>query len=716
MAVPIPPRIRGLSYVKDLGSGGFADVYLYRDESLGRLVAVKVPRPELVDDEWLTVLWREARIMAGLRHPNIGRVYSVGLSLDDRPYVEMAYFPNESLAKAARRAPLRVADVLRIGVQLSGAVETAHRAGLLHRDIKPGNILMNQFGDIALTDFGIAAPAHSIDDGSDTHLSVPWAPPEVIFLTSPADVRSDVYSLAATLWTLLAGHSPYEPPGSDNRIQALALRVRDWAPPPTGRPDVPASLEALLAQGLAKDPSRRPPTAAEFGRRLQAIEEELHLAVTPFQAQGEGAADATTTRTVSFPRPDPPKSRRTFRGLVVVVVALTLVAAGLGLALWRVASEPNPVATTTVTATATEPPPGPLETVGPGEVATSGVWVWGWPGITGDGTFRGTSVLTQVPGLERIVDVTIACRSVIAMDGSGAVWAWGANDCGEAGLVDGVPGHVLEPVRLPMPAWPELDCCGMLAVEGGTTAAFAIASMYGHNEVYGWGDGEALGHLGLTGPQTYQRIGYPTELIDIVAIDASTGGAALDSDGQVWRWGATEPSSYVTPPEPTQVEGLEDVIAIAVDRRVALAVTADGAVWSWGQATPGYGDSLGNPFFTIEGLPPAAAAETDGSTVWVIAQDGTLWAFGDNDRGQFGDGTRTSSATPVQVPGIEKAATVRAWNGGVWVIGQDGSLWSWGSSDGTGAEADQLAPHRVTAVEKALDIAVGEFGGVVLVA
>jgi len=286
------PQIPGLAYQKDLGTGGFADVYLYRRQSPERLVAVKVLRTTDMSDRLVRRFTAEANAMAALEHPYIAKVYSAGITGDGRPYIEMAYYPNGSLEDRVRQAPLSVPDVLRIGVQLCSAVETAHRLEppLLHRDIKPANVLIDAYGDPMLTDFGIASRMNDERD-EDTSLSVYWAPPEAMFSTSPVDKRSDVYSLGAMLWHLLVGRAPYILPGGDNRPSATMIRTRDLPVPSTGRPDVPASLERLLASTMAKDPRLRPATAADLARSLNAIEQhEFGFGqVTPFKVKADAA-------------------------------------------------------------------------------------------------------------------------------------------------------------------------------------------------------------------------------------------------------------------------------------------------------------------------------------------------------------------------------------------------------------------------------------------
>ncbi|MDR6863202.1 serine/threonine-protein kinase [Phycicoccus sp. 3266] len=282
MSTATPPELEGLVYRERIGSGGYADVYLYEQQAPRMRVAVKVLKGEGITDAIRRQFRDEADTMAQLAdHPYIVQVFRSGSSADGRPYLVMKYYPPPNLAMRSRSERLSVEEVLRTGIQLASAVETAHRAGITHRDIKPANVLVSQYGAPGLTDFGIAGQlGHGAaeDDDDDVGVSVPWAPPEVLFGQSSGDVRSDVYSLAATLWQLLVGRSPFEIPGGDNSAYGLMPRIRTSPVPATGRADVPASLERLLAQAMAKDPDARPQSALAFARSLQEIEQEQRFA------------------------------------------------------------------------------------------------------------------------------------------------------------------------------------------------------------------------------------------------------------------------------------------------------------------------------------------------------------------------------------------------------------------------------------------------------
>jgi tRNA A-37 threonylcarbamoyl transferase component Bud32 len=278
-----PPVLPGFSYVHILGSGGFADVFLYEQNMPRRQVAVKVMLSEVVNDQVRQMFQAEANLMAQLSaHPSILTVYEASVSNDGRPYLVMELC-SASLSERYRRERIPVPEVLRIAVKIGSAIETAHRAGVLHRDIKPSNILMTAYGHPVLSDFGIASTLTTQREEDSVGLSIPWSAPEVLLDETPGSIQSEVWAFAATVYSLLAGRSPFEDPGGSNTSSDLMSRIARAKPQPIGRADVPASLEALLKRGMSRKPEARPASIIEFIRELQTIEAELGVPQTPLE-------------------------------------------------------------------------------------------------------------------------------------------------------------------------------------------------------------------------------------------------------------------------------------------------------------------------------------------------------------------------------------------------------------------------------------------------
>lgn len=275
-----PPDLPGFTYVDLLGSGGFADVYLYEQQLPKRRVAVKVLLTDRMSSGSVEEFTAEANVMAMLStHPAIVTIYQAGVAADGRPYLVMEYCPRPNLQVRYRREPFSIAESLRVGVQVAAAVETAHRAGVLHRDIKPANILVTEYNRPALTDFGIASTTNAAAESAG--LSIPWSPPESFADVPRSDPRSDVYALGATVYTLLAGRSPFELAGQRNGAAELIHRIETLPLPALGRADVPPSLQRVLERAMAKASTGRYESALALARALQTVQIELSHSVTP---------------------------------------------------------------------------------------------------------------------------------------------------------------------------------------------------------------------------------------------------------------------------------------------------------------------------------------------------------------------------------------------------------------------------------------------------
>ena len=283
------PEIPGYTYRRELGAGGYSRVYLYEQHMPRREVAVKVMDTDVAGSS-ASRFESEANLMAKVSsHPAILSVFGAGVSSDGRPFIVMEYCPPPQLGMRLRQKVMTIPETLDTAIRIAGAVETAHRAGIIHRDIKPANILFTVYRRPVLADFGISAMSGPRDTPNELRgMSVPWAPPEQLVGSSNAEPATDVYSLAATIYAMLTGHSPFETPGSSEGVYELARRIVKDAVPPLGRPDVPLSLVRVLTVALEKDPARRYPTMLSFARALQQIQGELGLPTTAVDLYDDG--------------------------------------------------------------------------------------------------------------------------------------------------------------------------------------------------------------------------------------------------------------------------------------------------------------------------------------------------------------------------------------------------------------------------------------------
>ena len=279
-----PPLLPGLDYIRPLGSGGFADVFLYQQDMPRRQVAVKVLPANERDPDLLRMFNAEADVLAHLSaHPAIVTVYQAGISADGRPYIVMEFCPG-SLAQRYRVERIPVPEVMAIAVRLAGALESAHRAGLIHRDIKPSNILITTFGSAVLADFGISSSLLRSADAEVLAMSIPWSAPEVVAEQTAGTIASEVWGLGATVYSLLAGHSPFERrEKGQNTRELMRRRIARATFVPVARADVPDGLQQVLATAMARDPASRYRSAEEFGEAVRAVQMSEGIAPTPLE-------------------------------------------------------------------------------------------------------------------------------------------------------------------------------------------------------------------------------------------------------------------------------------------------------------------------------------------------------------------------------------------------------------------------------------------------
>jgi serine/threonine-protein kinase/serine/threonine-protein kinase PknK len=269
----------GYQAAEPVGRGGFGVVYRCSEPSLDRFVAIKVlsSDPEDVDLERFDSEQRAMGRVSG--HPNIVPVLHSGLTFTGRPYIVMPYHSRDTLGSWIKaHGPLAVHEALTIGVRLAGALETAHRAGVLHRDIKPPNVLLTAYGEPQLSDFGIARIAGGRETAANVLVASPSYTAPELFEGRSASVAADVYGLAATVFTLLNGEPPFVFRPGDNAI-AFVHRVMAGPIPDLRGRGIPDPVCSALEQALNTDPALRPRSAAAFGELLRAAGTRLGLAV-----------------------------------------------------------------------------------------------------------------------------------------------------------------------------------------------------------------------------------------------------------------------------------------------------------------------------------------------------------------------------------------------------------------------------------------------------
>jgi ATP/maltotriose-dependent transcriptional regulator MalT len=291
----------GYCDAEPVGRGGFGVVYRCTQPSLDRVVAIKVLSSDR-DDVDLEHFDREQRAMGRVSgHPNIVPVLHSGLTFTGRPYIVMPYHSRNTLdAWIKGHGPLASREALTTGVRLAGALETAHRAGVLHRDVKPANILLTSYGEPQLSDFGIARIAGSREAAPNIIVgSLPYVAPE-LFEGRVSSVAADVYSLAATIFKLLSGEPPFRSRQGENPI-AFVRRVIAGPIPDLRAKGVPDPIFFALQRGLNPDPAQRPNSAAAFGESLRAAGADVGLEIADLPLE-------LPAPLIDQPRPETPVS------------------------------------------------------------------------------------------------------------------------------------------------------------------------------------------------------------------------------------------------------------------------------------------------------------------------------------------------------------------------------------------------------------------------
>ena len=331
-----------------LGQGGMARVFRGKDRVLNRTVAVKVLSPQFAsDDQFVARFRREAQAAAALNHPNIVSVYDTG-DQGDVHYIVMEYVEGRTLRDVIRQeGPILPERASEIGQAVARALSSAHEAGLVHRDIKPGNIMLTREGEVKVMDFGIArtSTGDTLTQTAAVLGTASYLSPEQAQGTT-VDARSDIYSLGCVLYEMLTGRAPFT---GDSPVAIAYKHVReDPVPPGRLNPDVPSSLDAVVMKAMAKNPDNRYQTADELRQDLERASAGLPTVATPLLLadptevvthQPEGTAVMTGVP----PDQEPERKRRWWIAVLVILLLAALGVAAYFLVQALVPPEPTGV-------------------------------------------------------------------------------------------------------------------------------------------------------------------------------------------------------------------------------------------------------------------------------------------------------------------------------------------------------------------------------------
>jgi serine/threonine protein kinase len=465
--------------VRQLGKGGMATVYLGRQTSIGRTVAIKVmPRHFMHDDTFMQRFEREVKVIAELQHPRVLPVFDYG-QIEGRPYIVMAYMAGGTLADRIEQGPMPLEEIERLVTQMAEGLDHAHRKGVIHRDFKPSNVLLDEHGNVYLADFGIAKISEVTVNltgtgvvGTPTYMAPEMAREGVV---TPA---VDVYALGVTLYQMLTGRVPYE--GQTPLSVMMAHATRPIPNVRAERPDLPGGIAAVVERALAKTPEARYATAGDLAEALrqaidgqtwepaaedQGVATAIHTPPERTQPESDwmtprpptpGPPASTRARTPTPPPPPKKKQRRwgliaAIVGVIAVVGCIVGVAALGGLAALFSGATPTPLPPPTDLPT--NPPPTEAPTVAPtlGPSPTAST--------NGGGTGTETSLIVDNQSAQTVCELYVSPRDSDT---------WGDNQLdpdtviasGDTFTLEGVPSGVYD-----MQA---LDC-----------SQFLLASRYG---------------------------------------------------------------------------------------------------------------------------------------------------------------------------------------------------------------------------------------------
>ena len=296
---PALPAVPGYALLAVIGQGGMGTVYRAEQASPRRVVALKLLRGAASTTN-LAAFRQEAKVIAGLEHPHIVPLYAFGEHAGT-PYLVLRFLPGGSVADRIRQGPLDLSLAARWLLSVADALDFAHQRGIIHRDVKPSNILLDESNNAYLSDFGIAGTLVEAQAGAPTGSAAYMSPEQG--QGRPVDGRSDLYALAVALFEMLTGQRPYT---AETALGVVVRHVND--PIPSARAlnaAIPPAVDELIQWGMAKEPGQRPPMGAEFARLLkQALAHPNDPLPREASGSTQAAAGITPTLLVAPRKPN----------------------------------------------------------------------------------------------------------------------------------------------------------------------------------------------------------------------------------------------------------------------------------------------------------------------------------------------------------------------------------------------------------------------------
>ncbi|CAN5203796.1 hypothetical protein BH23GEM4_BH23GEM4_16300 [soil metagenome] len=714
--------------VGELGRGGMAVVYLARDRSLGREVAVKVIRARYMEDaEVLARFAREARTAAQLHHPNIVTVHSVKRLGDGSIALVMQYVPGMTLKEAINReAPFSFERAERILHDIGAALQHAHRSGIVHRDVKPENIFLDDAGDHALlADFGVARMLDNEPHLTSTGIAIgtpAYMSPEQID-GAEIDGRSDLYSLGLVGWEMLTGVGPWEGEGLYNII--YKQKSEELPRLRRVRPGTPSHLWYAIEGALHKDPEARWGSAREFLAHLDDASRSARwrrrLAAL-FRPRRAPQAAATTLdepgpvdelQTIRYRRPSDAEvtpavansssvsrhgRRRTAAAVLLLAGGAAAVISALTL---RGAPAPADDAGTPPSASVRSVPAERTEPDASGLLAAALPREGDAPALTPPAD---TVVADQPLSLSPRGGLPEPPSSAFSPPPASPV----APPAAEAPplrrtAAERRPAASAEPTPSAAASAPASAAGPLTLVTGGMhTCALSAAG-----ELFCWG-GNDRGQLG-TGGTTRQAVAASVagrvRFRDVAAGISHTCG--IGRDGATYCWGANNSGqlgngAFASRTQPTRVAAAPAFRELGLGMTHTCGMTGGGAVFCWGNNSRGQlGSAAPLATYRPSRVPGSYTALAVG---WnhACALDGgrRIWCWGANDFGQLGTGDDEDHAAPVQIGGDQRFAALAAGSAHTCALSMEGAVFCWGRNAqgqlGDGSTRDRSVPVRVS--------------------